>query len=1148
MSTLLEQLQSATDGSSVSADISGQVGSFLQIAQLIQQLVDNPPDDFGGYLSHLQSLPLPEVSVADDLGDAFNGILPALQGDTSGLLEPLLGAVGDIGQSVGGDLGENFSRLLEIITDLQILFASDLSCGLVAALEPLPAPALPPLPTDGTPPPDPVPLNPPTILSQEQVDQAKAMVETLPADMTVPALLTWLHQYVGTHRPGYFFFRSIPVVDDIRDPLDTLVRWDGLNGTQLVQELNQTLTTLVSIVQANTTQIISQPLSNPAIAAIPATDIATNAGNLADALDALLVAVQSANITDISTQLAFAQTAATNLETANLSLDTQQAELDALRTQLEALPSQLETSICRLVVLLQPRATWGDLSSHLGEAPMVLEADTFAPITDLFGQVQEFLENLLNLMDISAVSDPLVDVFTQAANAIDSVEQGIVQATASVRAAFEQAHDTLQLLDIEHAQEQAEQALQDATQEVSAALSQGIGPAIDALTQAMSAIDAVLGDFDPEQLGEPVRQVFDAISGIFQSPAVQEIITQLQRLKELAEELDDLSFQPVSSVVIEGIDTIKSALDAIDGSNLVSPMPEMIGEAMSVLPESLTPVTDPLISELDSLIDQGPIPLLEAVRDLPEPVFDHLRNFSPRELLEEPLGTPFREMRKKIDEFQPTQWLDAAEQELDALKQRLADSMDLQPLLAPIIEAQQQLLSELEGFRPGAVLEPLTQGIEEALQSLDVALPTSEITDGLQQIFNQVQRLIDTLDAGNEVVQSVSGRLALLSDPDAQLTQWLDDILVKLPSDAPATLAATLFNLSQSIDEAKASSLLITYNAAKQPLLDKLSEANSQALQTRIVQGKARITPLVDGLPPSTIKADLQAWLTAFDPTGPEFSRGLRQLSHLQSSLTAADTALTQTFDTWDGYYHREDGVLATLSPESFTQEELRQWLREAIDRQLGQPVLGFLKQLKMLGGLLQAFGDTISSLLQAINDKLTELLAAPMALLQATQELEQLQERLTNLDLDIFTREIDSLYTQLMEQLRSLDPRNMEAALRQGLEQALDALSLDLVFTPGLRQQLEETYATLVGLIDGLDPELLIIRPMEETYEQDILPLVEALDVSDAIQAIIDLLNRLPDDLKTELGRVDSSYQQMLAAAPSGSSGSASASASLST
>ena len=108
-------------------------------------------------------------------------------------------------------------------------------------------------------------------------------------------------------------------------------------------------------------------------------------------------------------------------------------------------------------------------------------------------------------------------------------------------------HEALQLLDIEHAQEQAQQALAGATEQVGQALSQGLGPAVDALMQALNAIDGVLGDFDPEQLGAPIRQVFDAISAIFQSPPVQEIVTQLQRLQELAEQLNELSFQPVSN-------------------------------------------------------------------------------------------------------------------------------------------------------------------------------------------------------------------------------------------------------------------------------------------------------------------------------------------------------------------------------------------------------------------------------------------------------------------------------------------------------------------------------------------------------------------------------------------------------------------------
>ena len=72
------------------------------------------------------------------------------------------------------------------------------------------------------------------MLTPAQVTQAKAVLDTLPAEMSVEALLKWLHERSQTFRPErYLYIRSIPVLDDLRDPLDTLVRWDGFTGAQL---------------------------------------------------------------------------------------------------------------------------------------------------------------------------------------------------------------------------------------------------------------------------------------------------------------------------------------------------------------------------------------------------------------------------------------------------------------------------------------------------------------------------------------------------------------------------------------------------------------------------------------------------------------------------------------------------------------------------------------------------------------------------------------------------------------------------------------------------------------------------------------------------------------------------------------------------
>ena len=348
--------------------------------------------------------------------------------------------------------------------------------------------------------------------------------------------------------------------------------------------------------------------------------------------------------------------------------------------------------MCRLLVLSQPRATFGDLSKRFGDTPQVLNAQTFAPLTELFERVQEFLDGILDLLDIGAVTQPIANVLNQVTQAIQQLEQGLAQLTASARAAFEQADNALQALDLEAIQEQAEQALQDALQQVQQAIAQGLGPAANALSTALQAVETALNGFDPEQLTQPVQQVLDSIRAVFEDPGVQEAIQKLEQLKALADRLDELSFKPVSDTVISGIGTVKSTLDAIDEASLPAPGPELISEAMSVLPESLTPLTDPLIANLDELIEQGPIPLLEALRDLPKPIVEEMRNFSPRGLLEEPLGTPFRELREKLDEFEPTQWLDAAEQELDALRQRLLQSLDLGALLAPLAQAQQALV------------------------------------------------------------------------------------------------------------------------------------------------------------------------------------------------------------------------------------------------------------------------------------------------------------------------------------------------------------------------------------------------------------------------------------------------------------------------
>lgn len=1145
MATLLEQLGGLASGGSVSVDIAGAAGQFASIGDTLRGVMAQPPGDFAALLGQLDSLPLPQLDLAGDLTAGLGNLLPQLQGALAGSVDPLSAALGGLGTNVQSGLADALTPLLAALEAMRTLLATDLTCGLVPALAPPAAAAPVPAPASGDPPPPPpAPVSPPApVLSAAQVDAAKTLLDTLPADMSVPELLKWLHARIGTHRPGYFYFRSIPVVDDLRDPLDTLVRWDAADGAALVTEFGATFAALAALVTRATAGQLAGALPASQVGALPAAAAGSAAQQLITALAAVDSAVSADDAGALATALVQAQAAQAALEAQNVILDTQAAAIATLRAAILALPRALETGICRLTVLLSPRAAFGDFTSAIGPVvPGALGEDAFEPLMRIFTATRQALERLLGALDVSAITAPLAAVLGQAEDAIRTVERGIAQLTASARAAFGEADAALAVFDPAVIVAQARTVIEQAVQALADAITAALGPAGTALTTAITAAEGALGAFDPEALAAPVQALLDELSALLQGPQVQALVDALAQLQALAQQLDELSFAPVGDAVIAGIGEVKSALDSIDDAKLIAPMPEMISTAMSVLPPSLVPIIGPLLGELDGLIEQGPGALLDGLRELPQRIADALAAYSPRALLEAPLGAPFAALTAELDGFSPTAWLDGADAALDGALGRLADALDPAPLLAPLAQAHGTLMQELAALRPGQLLEPLAAQVESALATLDDALPTEDLAQALAQVATQVQRVLEPFDQATEVIAAWTGKLALLADPDAQLSAWLDAILAKLPPDAPAQLAGPLGALTAAVDGARAAALQAAWTAARGPLDAALGTADAPARLARLVQAKSALTPSrVAAVSDAAQRAALAAFLADFDPLG-LLGRGLTQLGRLGDSATQTGAALTGLLADWDARYLRPDGPLAGLVPPALTADALRTLLREALDRQLGAPVVGFLKVLKVIGALITAFGDAVSDLLEAIQAKLAALLAAPQALADTAQALDALVDRITGLDLDVYVREVDALHGALVDKLRALDPATLGATLREAVEDLLDELTLGAVFTPALRAQLDAAWAQLQARVAALDPGPLVIEPLQTVYEQDLLPIAQAFDVSDALQAVLDKLDALPDELGIELGRVDVAYQAMLAAAPTSSPAGASA------
>lgn len=1147
MGSLFDLLGSVTEGLDLDGAIGGQAGQFLQIVEVVGQLVDNPPSDVAGYFTHLQELALPALNFGGDLGDTFGQLTPALQGNLGGLLNPITQAMQGLQGHTQGGLVGSIEPLLQAITQLKTVLNSDWSAGLIsthiAAADP------PPPPAPGDAPTLPAPPATPAIIQTAQVDRAKALVDDLPADMSVKALLIWLHSRIGTSRPDYFYFRAIPIVDDLRDPLDSLVRWDGLTGAQLAQEFSATLQLVATLIEQHSTGALSAPFSAPAqaaITALPAATLNTQATALATALQSLQTAIAAASSADIATHLSTAQTAAAALEVVNGTLDSQTDTLTALEQALKNLPSELETRIARLLVLLTPRATWADLASRVAGGPLVAPgADAFEPLTELCDRATDFIDNLLGAIDISEVMAPVINVVNQVRDGIEQLEQALVQLTSTAHAQFEQAQNVINSVGLTGVVQQAEDAMDAAIQQIQQTLGQGLQPAIDGLAAAVDAIDDALGSFDPEQLAQPIKDVFDGIRSVFETAELADALAMMKKLKELAKQLDDLSFTPVANDVISGIDSIKAALDKIDSANLSAPMPDLIAEAMSVLPESIKPITDPLISGLGELIDQGPVPLLAELKDLPKPLFDQIRKLEPKNLLGENIGEPFEQLREKLNDFQPEQWLDAADAELDTLRDRIRESASPRGVLLPLTGAFDQFIAQLEQFQPGEILGPITGQIEELLSHLDGILPNFDFIQELQALLARVESISQVLTSAVDVARHVAEKIALLTDPAAQLNAWLDEIFAKL-TDAGAFTAA-LTAIQNAVTAAHAAGLQSAWEARRQALQDKLTEANARALHTQIVAHRNAITTAaVNALPASSAKTDVQTWLAGFNPAAPTFARGFQQLIKLQDGLNQANQGLTTVMATWDDRYCKPDGILHSFAPPGAGIGQIREGVRQALEHQLGQPVLDFLSRLQIIGQVLFTFVDGLDVISTALQAKLTAVLAAPQGLLDIYSDFQRLLTRLSQLDLGALQEDVDALYETLIDQARALDPRRLEQELEEKFTVLLDTLSLDTLISPQVRSDINSAYGQVVQIVDTLDPQLLLVEPMQEIWEDDILPLLDAFDISETVELLISFLEPLDEQLATEMDRVDTAYQAMLAAAPSGGGNSGSATGSI--
>ena len=1127
MANVLDRINVSVDTGDLDGRIGIQVEQIKQIVELIKGLIENPPDDVGDLLNIAQNLPLPEFDIQGDFSTALSDARAALPTE-----------FGDLTAGIDGDLNSFpalIEQLQEIMQDavkaaaaIERLTSLDFRCGAGGDG------AAPPAPAPGDPPPaEENPAAQRMARTAQQTQQVNDMLDRLPASPTVGGLLEFFFPIIDNKPHDKLFQLTLPVIDDVIEPLRTLSRWAALDANAVGGEIEATITLLTQRLRSATRQPIDT-------LGIDLNDLQTQldlAGlaTFADAYDTAL--------TDLRSALESGDPSATTapVTALNLALDNAAATLGtwdaALTAQLQAmcervhdLDESLLDQTSHLLTLLEPIELPGQFIGTLRE-PQPPSPEAIAAVQEAVQPVLDWLNELLGLLDFSALQGEVGGIATQAQQIADSVEQGLTGISLQVQSLFDQLSTQMAAVDLNALRDQLTAQLQAFVDNLQRQLGNAISPANTAISEAVQTLSDTTDNFDPADVVDALRSVLQTVTSVLDSGEIADAIETIREaIASLTETLEQLSFAPVTDEVIELIEQMTAALRQFMETDLNDAAKAALMVAMEILPDDITPVTDPLLEEFDELIEGGPVPLLERVAEKPAELLDAITRFQPGSLVGDALGGPYREALEKAEAFQPSRLFNEVDEKLqdgkDQLLKKASPGKALDTLSAPFDQLKQEILR----YSPDTVLEPIEQRIEGVIQQVIEASPIDEIFAQVNRVFALIEQALDVPRNLVGTLQRLDTLLGQLANSNDQINTWRDGLLDKAVGAIDASaITAALNDLNSAVTDAAHTAVLTQFDTVTTPIRDALNTLDASRRLTELTGVYQRAQQLAQSLPDS---AEKTAALAALDRLEPGRAPALQTTAQLQRCLDDSRDALAGLQQEWQELLEGPDSLLGEIAAVTADTAGLRQLMVTAIDPLLA-PLRHLFALLESVRPALQTILTTVSNLVDQLTGSAAALLTGPASLQTISDAVQQVVDTLRNIDLSFLRQGLQQLFVQLVGQLDALDPARLGQELDDALAELLEPIGLGSIIEQSTLDTLDADFESVIDKLRDLDPERLITEVVQPEYDATVVPLVEAFDLTPAFNALIEFLRGLNEELSGELGRVNTAYQGLLGARP---------------
>ncbi|MEM1159767.1 MAG: hypothetical protein AAGJ28_02440, partial [Pseudomonadota bacterium] len=737
----------------------------------------------------------------------------------------------------------------------------------------------------------------------------------------------------------------------------------------------------------------------------------------------------------------------------------------------------------------------------------------------------------------SAIEGGVADVARDAQQIANDIQGAFATVAQETRAAFDQVAQAIRDLPLEELNNQIKAGLDDLGTAIQTGIRDAFEPLRKALEEAIKLIADAVDQLDPEAVKATLADVVQQLTAVLRDPQVLKAVQEIRELIEKTSEvIGDLSFEPIADEVIKLIDAMTKGVKALNSAELNDALEGMLTAAMSVLPPDLRPVTKPLVDEFGVVIERGPVQLLEAIREKPQQLVDQIRAFDPAKAAGQALGGPFNEAVQALDKVKPGAMIGQLDAVLDREKARLRDQASPAKALQPVVDGFDDLLKEFDKLSPDTLLKPIEDAVEKAIQDVIAASPVDEIFAEINKVFDTILAVIDTANQIHQTLQQVAQALDALKDPDEAIDTWRDTLLDKIDNVPNAAALTTLLGeIADAIDAVRKDDLLTAYDAAIADLKGDLDTLAPEAGLAGIVALHQRVAPKVRTLVDGPNRQAIEQALAAFDPLNQNHTGGLRAAATLHRALGTCRAEIDKNGAEFADLLHGEDGTLKAIKDGAADASLLRAAVLADVEAAL-KPVRFLMAHLGAaafpFGALAQAAADLHGKMTTSAGNILT----GPNSLKSISDAVQQVVDTIRNIDLAFLRESLEAVFRAIRDEIEGAGPKPVVLALEKEFGEILDTISLDLVLPQQEVAALDQSAEELVAKIRAFDPEKLVGATVGPVWEQDVLPMVEALDITPIFTALIERLKEMEDDLETELGRVNTAYQKLIASRPGGS------------